>query len=187
MKHLLLSALLLTGVISCSKNDDATPALPANTLQLTLKNKQVVFPASATTLTISQKGTSLYLTAQALDTTDASITIRAGALDTESPGLYSADPYNKSATGGVISKYVYRVTGYYRNPCGNPMTGYVTYETGATPAGALTTFPDFALTVLAVDKAAHTMSGTFTGSYWKGCDKMEITHGQFNLPYTVVP
>lgn len=187
MKHFILSALLLVGMVSCSKSNDATPAIPANTLQLTLKNKQVVFPISATTLTISQKGTSLYLAAQALDATDTSIIINAGARDTESPGLYSADPYNKSATGGVISKYGYLVNGYFRNPCGNPMSGHVTYETGATPAGELTTVPNFALTVLAVNKAAHTMSGTFAGNYWKGCDKMEITDGQFNLPYTVVP
>lgn len=186
MKQLLLSTLLLVGVIGCSKND-ATPAIPANTLQLTLKNKRVVFPASTATLTISQKGTQLALAAQARDTTRASITINAGAPDTESPGFYSGDPYNKSATGGVLSKYGYLVTGYFQNPCGNPMGGYVTYETGATPAGALTTFPDFAFTVLTVNKAAHTMSGTFAGSYWKGCDKMEITDGQFNLPYTVLP
>jgi hypothetical protein len=186
MKTLLLAGLLLAGLSGCSKNG-ATPTIPANTLQLTLKNKQVIFPASAASLTISQKSTSLHLAAQVRDTTHASITIDAGAPDTESPGFYSADPYNKSAKGGVISKYGYLVIGYFQNPCGNPMGGYVSYETGATPAGALTTFPDFAFTVLTVDKAAHTMSGTFSGGYWKGCDKMEITDGQFNLPYTVLP
>jgi hypothetical protein len=187
MKYLILSALLLAGVVGCSRSNEATPTIPANTLQLTLGNKQVVFPASAATLTISQQGSSLYLAAQALDAIDTSITIQAGAKDTELPNFYAADAYNQSATGGVISKYGYLVTGYYKTPCGSPMGGHVMYETGATPAGELTTFPDFTLTVLAVDKAAHTMSGTFAGSYWKGCDKMEITDGQFNLPYTVQP
>jgi len=187
MKKLLLAGLLLAGLSGCSKKEDAKPSIPANTLQLTLKNKRVIFSASAASLTISQKNTSLHLAAQVRDTTHASITIDAGAPDTESPGFYSADPYNKSATGSVLSRYGYLVNGYFQNPCGNPMGGYVTYETGATPAGALTTFPDFAFTVLTVDKAAHTMSGTFAGSYWKGCDKMEITDGQFNLPYTILP
>jgi hypothetical protein len=126
MKHFILSTLLLVWVVGCSKNNEATPAIPANTLQLTLKNKRIIFPVTAATLTISQKGTSLYLAAQALDATDTNIIINADARDVESPGLYSADPYNQSATGGVISKYGYMVTGYYQNPCGNPMGGYVT-------------------------------------------------------------
>lgn len=111
MKKLLLAGLLFAGLSGCSKKgEDAKPTIPANTLQLTLQNKRVVFPASAASLTISQKNTSLHLAAQARDTTRASITIDAGAPDTESPGFYSADPYNKSATGGVISKYGYLVT-----------------------------------------------------------------------------
>ena len=125
MKHLLLSALLLVGLIGCSKGDEAAPTISANIMQLTLKNQRVVFPASAATLTISRKGTLLDLTAQALDATDASIAIQAGGANMEFPGLYLGDPYTRLKTGSASSKYGYVVTGYYQNPCGNPMSGHV--------------------------------------------------------------
>jgi hypothetical protein len=188
MKQYLLSTLLLAGVVGCSKKDDATPTIPANTLRLTLKGQQVIFPASAATLTISQKGTLLDLAAQAPDASQSSITLQAGsATSVEVPGFYSGDPYNQTKTGSASSVYGFIVPGSVRNPCGNLMSGHVTYQTGVIPAGLLTTNPDFTLTIHAVNTAAHTMSGTFAGTYWKGCDKLAVTDGQFNLPYTVLP
>lgn len=106
MRHIIRCVLLLLGVAGCSKSNEATPSIPANTLQLILKGQQVVFPASAATLTISQKGTLLDLTAQAFDVTQASIRIQASSATLmELPGFYSGDPYRQAKTGSASSVY----------------------------------------------------------------------------------
>lgn len=189
MKHLLWNALLLAGLAGCAKNEQATPTVPANTLRLTVKGQPVTFPASAATVVLSNRGTQWCLTAKATDATRAGIQVTAfsSGASLEEPGRYAATP--PGSTGGAYSEYGYRVLADFKNACGTTIyqNGYITYNTGVIPAGLPDTLPEFTLTIVTVDAAAHTMSGSFAGTYWKGCDKLDIADGQFNLPYTVQP
>lgn len=185
MKHLLF-LILLGGLVGCAKKD-ATPTIPmiqVNTLRLTVKGEQVTIPASSAALMLSEKGAKWSLKAQSPNASINYIEVfgYSDVSSLEIPGSYSENTSPNTGVG-AHSIYGYKVLADFTNSCGLKMyTGnFITYASFAT------TNPVFTLTIKTVDAAAHTMSGTFAGTYWKGCDKLEITDGQFNLPYTVMP
>lgn len=186
MKAYLLVGLLSGGLLSCAKEE----AIPANSLQMMVQGKQVTFSASAATIALSGKNTQWQLSAQAPDAAKTSIIIGASSAGAsmETAGSYAGSTAG-NAYGSAGSTYGYLVVADFRNSCGVDIykNDYITYNTGVIPAGLTTTLPNFTLTIRQVDTGSHTMSGTFSGTYWKGCDKVEITAGQFNLPYTIKP
>lgn len=188
MKYYILSVLLLPGLVGCGgKSEDA---IPADTLQLTVQGKRISFPANVATITLSNRNSQWYLAAQATDAAKTTILIgvSSGGASLEATGSYSGSG-GGSAYGNASSMYGCLVLANFRNSCGVDIyqNDYITYYTGVIPAALTTTLPDFTLTIKQVNTGSHTMSGTFAGTYWKGCDKLKITDGQFNLPYTVKP
>ena len=175
-------------LVACSCSKKEAP-IPSNSLQLTVQGKQIIFLASTATVTLSKKNTKWDLAAKTTDATLTSILVGASSsgASVEEPGSYSANSSNATANAG--STYGYYVLADFNNACGTTIYqyDYITYNTGAVPAGLPSTLPNFTLTIKSVDRNSHTVSGTFAGSYWKSCDKVEITDGQFNLPYTVKP
>lgn len=138
----------------------------------------------------SDQGKGWSLVAKAADAARTSIAIgeTSSGPSLETPGLYSGIPSN-SPVGAAYSMYGYLVPANFNNACGTTIyqNDYITYETAVIPGGLTTTLPEFTLNIVTVDTVAHTMSDTFAGIYWKGCDKLEVTDGEFNLPYTVQP
>ena len=188
MKHFLFF-ILLVGLVSCAKNE-VTPTIPANTLRLTVRSKQVTFPARPATIVLSAQGMRWALSAKAADADSTTISIDAASSEQslEAPATYSGILSNSPARS-ANSVYGYRVPLDFNNACGTTIYqgNNITYTTTSIPYGLTNGLPEFTLTIITVDAVAHTMSGTFAGTYWKGCDKLAITDGQFNLPYTVKP
>lgn len=144
-----------------------------------VKGQEVNFPLSGVTATFNQTYKELVLLAKTSDANKNSLQIQATANNFAQPQTYST----ATARAFLNSSYEYFVLTGFRNACGQTVyANYsVTYRTGTTSN------PVFTLTIDALDIDKHMFRGTFSGTYWDGCDKLEITDGQFHLPYTLKP
>lgn len=183
MKHWLRGAalLLLYFISSCSKKEEV---IPARTLQMSVKGQQVVFTGSQVSVVVSKQGTDWALNALTADQTSIVIHLSVQGMSVETPHVYSTA--NTSPYQGLESIYGFFVLTDYTNGCSQLIYSnqLVTFGTGYN-SGAVR--DPFVLAIKTVDQGAHTMSGTFSGTYYKGCDRLDITDGKFNLPYTVSP
>jgi hypothetical protein len=177
-QYLLFSTCLLVGLASCAKKE---AAFPANTLQMKVKGQQVTFPVSGVTAVFNQRYKEFDLTATAPDAAKTSLQFKVVANNRtfEVPATYAT---GKPGASTVESVYGYLVLTAFQNYCGQTIypNDYITYHT-------YTITPVCTFTIETIDTDRQVFSGTFSGAYWKGCDKLEITNGQFNLPYTVKP
>lgn len=179
MNQYVLCVLVVAGLTTCAKKEEA---VPANTLQFTVKGaqgQQLSFSPSVATVTLSDGNTVCLLTAKTADA-NFNFELVTGGSSVAVPGTYSA---SQAAFPAIRSQYGYQVVTDFTNRCGTIIykNDYITYQTYSTNAPACT------LVIRAVDPARHTISGSFSGTYWKGCGSVEIVDGQFNLPYLTKP
>jgi hypothetical protein len=173
--YLLFGSWLFVSVAGCTKKEAVRPA---NTLQMTVRGQQISFPVSGVTALFNQRYKEFELTANAGDAAKTSLQIKARAnyANFDEPSTHSA--------GALVSSvYGYLVLANFQNYCGQTIytNDFITYQTSYTIK------PVFTFTIETIDTDKHVFSGTFSGDYWKGCDKLLITDGQFNLPYTLKP
>lgn len=182
-RHFALFGLGLLGS-SCSKADEEAKPIAPNTFQLTVAGKQLTFPLSLATAVRSQQGTHWEITGAANPSTASTgstivLYLDAAAGSSAGTGVYKAPTASRQA--GASSVYGVVVPNGTQNVCGTYLGGYITYQT-------FTGSPEqFEVRLQAVDTGQHTVSGTFAGIYYKGCDKVTISDGQFNLPYVDKP
>lgn len=175
-KFVLLAAISIVAA-NCSKKSDAVPAIPANTIQLTDNGQNIVFAASAATAVMETNAQGQKQLSIMAATTDNNHQVALSFTDRQS--VETPRTYTGTTTG---SSYIVALTNY-STTCRPVTTGTQLYQfyTGTTSS------PDFQVVVQAIDATNHTVSGTFAGTYYLGCDSRRITNGQFNLPYTVKP
>ena len=169
---LLFLALLAIG---CSKKSDVGPTIPANSVQLSDNGQQVVFASSTAVMETNSLGLKqLTITAATTDNNHQISLSVSNPQSVEVPRTYAGN--------AAVSAYTVSLTDYY-TACHSPNMGTRLYQFYSDN----TTSPDFQVIIKTVDSASHTISGTFSGSYYLGCDNRKVTNGQFNLPYTIRP
>jgi len=179
MASTLLCSSAVVGLAACAKKEET---MPANTLQFTVKGAQgrlLAFSPSATTITLSDHNTVCVLTAKTADA-NFNFELATGGPSVEVPSTYTA---SQAMFPSVRSQYGYQVVTDFSNRCGTTIykNDYITYQTYST------NMPVCTVVIRTVNPDQHTISGSFSGTYWKGCGSVEIVDGQFNLPYTSKP
>ncbi|TGD77632.1 hypothetical protein [Hymenobacter wooponensis] len=177
-KNITLVICLTTGLLNGCAKDENTPSksLPLNTLQLTVKGKSFPVDLTRTTLKVYKPSNGNHGTLSLFtpsSTTAEEFTISAVNTEpnasVETPGEFYTDHSQLRAQATYF--FVEGTAGYRfeTNYCG------VNNQT-------------FKLKIESVDKAAHTISGSFSGDLCKGNDPIvKVENGKFNLPYTVEP
>jgi hypothetical protein len=178
--------LLTFGLLSsgCSKADEEAKPIAPNTFQLTVAGKQLTFPVTLASAVRSQQGTHWEITGATNPSTASTGSDIVLYLDAASGSLAGAGVYTAPAASGQAgagSVYGVVVPNGTQNVCGTYLAGHITYQT-------FTGSPQqFEVHLQRVDTGQHTVSGTFAGIYYKGCDQVTISDGQFNLPYVDKP